>query len=375
VTPTTLTVPLAERSYEILIGRGLYGSLAGLFEERLGGSRHLVLVADSQVAGKWGQVVSEPLSAAGFRVSLFVLPSGEKSKSPAQAAALWQFLVDQRADRGSTVVALGGGVVGDLAGFAAATYARGLALVQLPTTLLSQVDSSVGGKTGINLPSAKNMVGCFWQPRLVVIDTDSLATLPRREFLSGMAEVIKYGVILKPELFDYLEEHVGQVLALEPTAITHIVAESCRAKADVVSQDERETTGLRAILNYGHTFAHAVESDTGYGELLHGEAVAIGMHLAAQCAVALGRVPEAFVERQKRLLELYSLPTSLPAAGRAERLWDLMQHDKKVHHGRLRFVLPTRLGHVELVPDVTQELVLAVLRANERVSPVAPATA
>ncbi len=304
--------------------------------------------------------MSGHLIAGGYRTSLLLVPSGEGSKSIEQADKLWQGMLSERTDRGSAVIAVGGGVVGDLAGFVAATFARGLPLIQVPTTLLSQVDSSVGGKTGINLPTAKNMVGCFWQPSLVVIDTDTLNSLPEREYVSGLAEVAKYGVISKPELFEYLEQHRSAVLAKDAGPITHIIAESCAAKAEVVAADERETTGLRAILNYGHTFGHALEADAGYGHYLHGEAVSIGMHMAAVCARKLGRIDDALVERQRQLL----LSLGLPVVARnhdPERLWQLMQHDKKVQHGTLRFILPDRLGHVELVANVPKEVVLEVL--------------
>ena len=250
-------------------------------------------------------------------------------------------------------MALGGGVVGDLAGFMAATFARGIPLIQIPTTLLSQVDSSVGGKTGINLPGAKNIVGAFWQPSSVIIDLDTLQTLPDREFRSGLAEIVKYGVILLPDLFDYLETNAQKILAKDSDCLMHIIAESCRAKALVVQEDERETSGRRAILNYGHTFAHALESASGYGVLLHGEAVAIGMHMAALLAHALGRVDAVFVERQRALLQAFDLPIANPGLPATE-LWQIMQHDKKVEHGKLRFVLPNRLGNVEVVPGVEQ---------------------
>lgn len=358
----TVQVPLAERAYSIHIGQQLLGSLAQWLPEVLGACRHTVIVADQHVIASHGRGVTESLQAAGYRVSVLEVPSGESSKSLAQADQLWQQLLQQRADRGSAILALGGGVVGDLAGFVAATFARGLPLIQLPTTLLSQVDSSVGGKTGINLPQAKNMVGVFWQPALVIIDTDTLSTLPRREFISGLAEIVKYGVILRPELFDYLENHVQPILNMDPTAITHIIAESCRAKAEVVVADEREITGLRAILNYGHTFAHALEAAGGYGNYSHGEAVAVGMHLAARCALRLGRVDADFVQRQENLLNAFGLPVR-PRRHDPQHLWQLMQHDKKVQHGSLRFILPDRLGHVELVAGVPQALVIEELVA------------
>jgi 3-dehydroquinate synthase len=356
----SVNVQLAERSYAIHIGQGLLSAVPEWLPNVLGRCEHTVVIADERIAQSLGQPLIDSLASAGYRTSLLTVPSGEASKSIAEAERLWQALLSERADRGSAVLALGGGVIGDLAGFVAASFARGLPLVQIPTTLLSQVDSSVGGKTGINLPKAKNMVGAFWQPSLVVIDTETLGSLPKREFVSGLAEVVKYGVILSPELFEYLENNVQNILRLDPGAITHIVAQSCQAKAEVVSQDEREVTGLRAILNYGHTFAHALESDSGYGTYLHGEAVSIGMHLAAQTAQRLGRIDAELVARQRKLLENLQLPVRFKGSD-PERLWELMQYDKKVQHGSLRFVLPDRLGHVELVDKVPRELVIEVL--------------
>lgn len=359
--PSTVTVPveLAERSYQIHIGADIGSHLPGWVSRCLPQCRHAVMMFDAQVP-RLANTVAETFTAAGLRVTHIEIPSGEQSKSLARLEELWEQMLAAHTDRGSVVVAVGGGVVGDLAGFAAASFARGLPLIQIPTTLLSQVDSSVGGKTGINLPGAKNIVGAFWQPSLVVIDTLSLTTLPRREFVSGLAEVVKYGMILLPDLFAYLESNATAILAQEPAAIAHIVAESCRAKADVVRQDERETTGLRAILNYGHTFAHALETVSGYGRLLHGEAVAIGMHMAARLAVQLGRIDGSLALRQQRLLELLELPTHYAAADPLE-LWQAMQHDKKVEHGRLRFILPDRLGHVELVAGITQQQAMAAM--------------
>ncbi len=363
---STLTVPvsLAERSYQIQIGRNLSNSLVGWLQECCGKSRHAVVIMDEKV-GSFAASYCTALQTAGYRLTELTIPSGEASKSLEEAARLWDAMLDAHTDRGSIVVAVGGGVVGDLAGFVAASFTRGLPLVQIPTTLLSHVDSSVGGKTAVNLPKAKNMIGAFWQPSLVVIDTDSIATLPQREFVSGLAEVLKYGVILTPELLDYLEQNFASVLNKDPAAVAYLVAESCKAKAAVVEQDERETTGLRAILNYGHTFAHALESVVGYGQLLHGEAVSIGMHMAACLAFQSNRVPLSFVERQFRLLNQLQLPTQFKQVA-PERLWSAMQHDKKVEHGKLRFILPTRFGHVELVPGITQPQVLAAIQfAND----------
>ena len=361
--PSIVTVPveLAERSYNIHIGESLAANLPLWLEQCLPKCRHAVIVVDANIAHISADITNA-LSEANFRLTHIVVPSGEGSKSLGLLERIWESMLGDHTDRGSSVVAVGGGVVGDLAGFAAASFARGLPLIQVPTTLLSQVDSSVGGKTGINLPGAKNIVGAFWQPSLVVIDTPSLKSLPRREFVSGLAEVVKYGMILLPELFEYLELNASAILAQEPAPIAHIVAQSCLAKADVVKQDERETTGLRAILNYGHTFAHALETTSGYGTLLHGEAVAIGMHMAASLAAQLGRIDVGLVARQQRLLNLLELPTNFAAAN-PDALWQAMQHDKKVEHGKLRFILPDRMGHVELVSGITHEQAIAAMRA------------
>lgn len=345
-----LTVELSDRRYPIYIGRGIVKQLSELLRQQCAKPNHVVLAADSNVTS-----ISDPIVAglenAGYRVSEFSVPSGEKSKSVSNIEEMWQYMLGEHTDRGSMVVAVGGGVVGDLAGFAAATFARGIPLVQIPTTLLSQVDSSVGGKTGINLPGAKNLVGAFWQPSMVMIDTDHLLSLPRREYVSGLAEVAKYGVIMSPDLFAYLEQNAENVLEQEPGAMSHIVAQSCRCKAIVVEEDERETTGRRAILNYGHTFAHAIENVSGYGTFLHGEAVSIGMHMAATLANQLGRVSDEMVARQETLLRRLELPTRIADAD-VDAMWSVMQHDKKVEHGKLRFVLPTELGHVELVHGI-----------------------
>jgi 3-dehydroquinate synthase len=257
-------------------------------------------------------------------------------------------------------------VVGDLAGFVAATFARGLPVWQVPTTLVAQVDSAIGGKTGINLDAGKNLVGCFWQPRGVLADIDTLRTLPDREFRSGLAEVVKYGMILDAEFFAWLEENAEAVLAREPAALVHVVGRSAALKAHVVERDEQEKTGLRAVLNYGHTFAHAYETAAGYGKLLHGEAVAIGMARAARLAERLGRIGPELVSRQDRLLEALGLPVrvaDMAGSRKAEpdELLAIMGRDKKTVGGRLRFVLPSRLGHVELVDGIELPIVRDLL--------------
>ena len=270
-----------------------------------------------------------------------------------------------QADRHTVVVAVGGGVVGDLAGFVAATFARGLPLLMVPTTLLAQVDSSVGGKVGINHAHGKNLIGAFHQPLGVYLDTAVVDTLPLRDYRSGLAEVVKYGVILDEPFFTWLEANVAGINERSAAALRHIVARCCRLKADVVEQDEYEHTGLRAVLNYGHTFAHAFEALSGYGELQHGEAVAIGMVYAARLAAKLGRIDGSLTTRQSNLLSSLGLPTSLPNSLKLKLttadILDRMRLDKKTTAGRLRFVLPTRLGHVELVDNVPEHSVIAVL--------------
>jgi 3-dehydroquinate synthase len=321
-----------------------------------------VLITDANLETTHAVTVAQSLTQANIAVDVLVVEAGEPSKSIDTADALWQKMLELGADRRTAVVAVGGGVVGDLAGFVAATYARGLDFFQVPTSLLAQVDSSVGGKVGVNLPAAKNMVGAFWQPVGVLIDTAVLATLPEREYRAGLAEVVKYGVILDAEFFAYLEGHVAELNARAPAALRHVIARSCQLKADVVSRDERELTGLRAVLNYGHTFCHAIESVTGYGEYLHGEAVSMGMICASRLAERLGRIPPEITARQRALLAAVGLPVNPPELD-ADALLNAMKHDKKTEHGRMRFVLPTRLGHVELVDGVEPSLVRGVLTA------------
>lgn len=293
------------------------------------------------------------------------VPMGEQSKSAEAVAAMWNALAEADFTRDSAIVALGGGVVGDLAGFAAATFLRGIAFVQIPTTLLAMVDSSVGGKTGINLSAGKNLVGSFWQPRLVLADLDCLRTLPDGERHSGMAEVIKYGVIRDAQLFAFLEEHVEHLFeAGEAVHLRAVVRRSVEIKAEVVTADERED-GLRRILNFGHTIGHAIEAEGGYGALRHGEAVGIGMVAASLLTLRRGQSPEwtdAEHARLVRLVELAQLPVRVPAGMTAAALLDRTRVDKKARNGQVRYILPVRLGEVEVVRDVTDEMVLGVLR-------------
>jgi 3-dehydroquinate synthase len=352
----------ADRSYDIHVGRGLLAAVGPAV--KAAGAGRAVVIADAAVAPTHAAVVERALREAGVATALLTVPAGEASKSISGVGRVWDALAEMAVDRRTHLVAVGGGVVGDLAGFAAATFGRGIAVWQVPTTVVAQVDSAIGGKTGINLPAGKNLVGAFWQPRGVFADIDALATLPDREFVSGFAEVVKYGMILDEAFFAWLEEHAAAVRARDPAALLHAVERSAALKAGVVEQDERELTGLRAVLNYGHTFAHAYETAAGYGTLLHGEAVAIGMARAARLAGFLGRIGADVIRRQDRLLEALGLPTRPAETGpAAEELLAVMARDKKAVAGRLRFVLPDRIGRVELVDDVPTDLVRRALVA------------
>ncbi len=355
----SVRVNLAERGYDIEIGAGNLAGVGRFLNDR-GKISQAVIFTDTNVEEPHAVAVAEGLTQESIEVSIVALEPGEKSKSVDVAARLWEGMLELGADRKTVVVAVGGGVIGDLAGFIAATFARGLRFLQVPTTLLAQVDSSVGGKVGVNLLQAKNMVGAFLQPLGVLIDTATLATLPEREYRSGLAEVLKYGVILDADFFAELEADAARLIVRDSPTLVRAIARCCRLKADVVEKDEREETGQRAVLNYGHTFAHAFEALTGYGELLHGEAVSMGMACAARLALRLGRVDEAFVARQQALIDALELPSKPPKLDR-EKVLATMMHDKKVEHGKLRFVLPTRMGHVELVGGVDADDVGAVL--------------
>ena len=360
----TIRVALTDRAYVILIAHDWLSDLSTVFDLRLGKVEHLACICDASIENSWGKKIVNALTASGRRIDLTAVVPGEASKSVNELTRLWNWLLERRADRKTVIVAIGGGVVGDLAGMVAGTFARGLRFVQIPTTLLAQVDSSVGGKTGINLPQAKNIVGVFWQPSLVAIDTATLGTLPPRESRSGWAEIVKYGVILDSDFFAFLENNSQRIVAGDQALIVQSIRRSCELKAGVVAADERETTGLRAVLNYGHTFGHAIEATTGYGTFLHGEAISIGMQMAAVLAERLQRVPSGFSKRQGRLLTEFGLPTTLlKELTSLDRLLNAMQSDKKVEYGRLRFVLPTRIGHVELVDNVEPSDVLASIQA------------
>jgi 3-dehydroquinate synthase len=355
----TIRVNLGDRSYDIAISRDELGDVGSFARERSRGTSAIV-VTDQNVE-KLANDVLASLQSSGFLTSLVVLPPGEMQKSLQVASTIYDRLADIPADRKTLVVAVGGGVIGDLAGFVAATYARGLPLLMMPTTLLAMVDSSVGGKVGLNHPKAKNLIGSFHQPVGVWIDIDALKTLPDREFRSGLAEVVKYGVILDPELFAYLEKNAEAVLKRDQESLSHIIARCCRLKADVVEKDEREETGLRAILNYGHTFAHAFETVAGYGQRLHGEAVSAGMICASRLAERLGIIPSDLMLRQQNLLARLGLPTT-PDRLPVDDLIAVMRQDKKSRDGKLRLVLPKQLGEVALFDNVEQNKVCEILQ-------------
>lgn len=357
-------VPLEDRSYQIAITSGILKDAANQIHQAIPDLSHAILIADAAVDEAWANQICECLSAGPkkIRISRQTVASGEPSKSIKEFKRLLEWVSAEGGDRRSVIVAVGGGVIGDLAGYVAASFTRGIRFIQVPTTLLAMVDSSVGGKTGINLPGAKNMVGAFWQPSLVLIDTEVLSTLPKRSFLSGLAEVVKYGVIDDADFFSWLELNAKSLVSRDDEALRHAIQVSCECKARVVGEDERETSGRRAILNYGHTFAHAIEATAGYGNLLHGEAVSIGMQMAAKLAINLGLTDKILLQRQTELLNACQLPTRLEEADPVAML-PVMMRDKKVAHGKLRFILPTQLGSVELVSDVSEEAVVNAIEA------------
>ncbi|MEJ6021859.1 3-dehydroquinate synthase [Ramlibacter sp. PS4R-6] len=341
-----IEIALGERSYRILVGPGLLAD-AGAWADAPASSQALV-VTNTTVAPLYAQRLARVIAARHPKVHIVELPDGEEHKNWQVLNRIFDALLAHGCDRKTVVYALGGGVVGDMAGFAAASYMRGVPFVQVPTTLLAQVDSSVGGKTAVNHPLGKNMIGAFYQPRLVVCDLDTLATLPAREFSAGLAEVIKYGPIADMAFLDWIETNLAGLMAREPALLAHAVRRSCEIKAAVVGQDERES-GLRAILNFGHTFGHAIEAGLGYGEWLHGEAVGCGMVMAAHLSQGLGLVDAAFVERLTRILRDAGLPVRAPALG-ADRFIELMRVDKKAEAGEIRFVVIDKPGSASMRP-------------------------
>ncbi len=367
----TVQVYLGPRSYDVFIVTDFLPSIAAAiepwFEDRPGmqpGRRKALVVTDQNVAKPHGEAVYQSLAAGGWECELFVMEPGELSKSLPVVSDIYDRLVEMQAGRQTVVFAVGGGVVGDTAGFVAATYARGIPFVQIPTTLLAHVDSSVGGKVGINHPKGKNLIGAFHQPLGVVIDTATLKTLPERDYTAGLAEVIKYGVILDEDFFAELEQNAIGIKNRSAEILQSLIARSCRLKADVVEQDEFEHTGMRAVLNYGHTFGHAFENLCHYGELLHGEAVAIGMIYASRLAERVKLIDESVTHRQRALLEAVGLPTSLPEglSFSVDEILSRMRLDKKAVSGKLRFVLPTRIGEVKVYPNIPEEDVRGLLQ-------------
>lgn len=356
-----IRVELGERSYEICIGPGILPRLG----ERLRGFHfsHVALVSNPTVYALYGNSLLDSLEKAGIDAAVVTIPDGEEYKELLWAYNIYGELLKHRLDRSSALIALGGGVIGDITGFVASTYMRGISLVQVPTTLLAQVDSSVGGKTGVNHPEGKNMIGTFHQPRLVWADVDTLRTLPRREFLAGMAEVIKYGVIWDETFFEFLEKNREKILGLNGGAMQFIIRRSCEIKAEVVSRDEREG-GLRAILNYGHTIGHALETATGYTAHLHGEAVAMGMYCEALLSSLLGLMERKEAERVGSLIDAYGLPSKMPSGVDEQKIISSMQLDKKAVAGELKFVLPEKIGSVVVKGVRDTEKILESIRSR-----------
>ena len=356
-----VNVPLGNRSYAIKIGTGLLASL-GRECGRLSIGRQCAVIADTNVARRYASAAQRALTGAGFSPVLITVPAGETAKSLKTVQACYDQLAAHRLERKSFIVALGGGVVGDLAGFVAATYLRGIDFMQVPTTLLAQVDSSVGGKVGVNLKSGKNLVGSFYQPRLVLCDLDALATLPAREYRAGLAEVIKYGIIYDARLFERLEREMQAVLRRDTSLVEGIVTRCCQIKAEVVEKDETEN-GLRAILNFGHTIGHALEAISHYGKYLHGEAISIGQVAAARLSRDTLDLPEEQVQRIRNLFQRAGLPTEARlTAPQRKQLFTAMKLDKKVSGGEIKFVLARAIGNVEMGQSISPAVIEAALK-------------
>ncbi len=354
----TIQVGLGERSYPISIGKGIIRQVGTSLQKAKVAKRYGI-ISDDQVAELYGRQLQESLHLAGIACDLFVFPHGEASKHLLTIGQLASTLAEKGFDRGDALVALGGGVTGDITGFLASIYMRGIPFVQIPTSLLAQVDSSVGGKTGVDIPQGKNLIGTFYQPRAVFIDTDVLQTLPKEEFLGGMAEVIKYGASIDADFFTWLGHNREAILALDPTVIVPMIRRCCEMKASVVEQDERES-GLRRILNFGHTIGHAVEAASGY-QLIHGFAVAIGMRAVAELAVRGGYADHSVAESIVQILRAYNLPTEIPPGFDRETLRKYLLSDKKTIAGRVFFVLPEKIGTVRITDQVEEVDIDAVL--------------
>ena len=353
-----LLVDLGDRSYPISIGSNLLSD-AALFNSAIKGKK-IMIVTNDVVAPLYLEVCKNTLK--DYQIDEVILPDGEQHKNLSTFERILSALLEKKHARDTTIIALGGGVIGDMAGFAAACYQRGIAFIQIPTTLLSQVDSSVGGKTAVNHPLGKNMIGAFYQPQAVIIDIECLKTLPAREFAAGMAEVIKYGIIYDKDFFSWLETNIEAIKLLKPTAIIYMLKRCCAIKAEVVALDEKEH-GIRALLNLGHTFGHAIEAEQGYGNWLHGEAVAVGMVLAAETSYVLGLIEHEDVDQIIDLIEAFDLPLTAPPEMQYKHFAEHMQLDKKVLNGQLRLVLPTSVGTSALFDNVSEDVLRDVIES------------
>lgn len=361
---SVIKVNLPQNSYEILIAPGTLIELGDRMSS-LNVGKKVLLVSNPIIFKHYGETALNALTSSGFEVSTHIIPAGEQYKTLDSIQKLYDTALENRLERSSTLVALGGGVIGDMTGFAAATWLRGINFVQVPTSLLAMVDASIGGKTGVNHPQGKNLIGAFYQPKLVLIDPSVLQTLPPREFRAGMAEVIKYGIIWDADLFEKLEatKRLNSYEDINEELLQTILTRSCQAKADVVSKDEKEA-GLRAILNYGHTIGHAIESLTGYRDINHGEGVGIGMVAAGDIAAKMGLWETAEAKRQNVLIEKAGLPTQIPSNLDTEAIVEALQKDKKVKAGKVRFVLPTQIGVATVTDAVTSDVVREVVQEN-----------
>lgn len=353
-----LEIKLGERSYDILVGPGLRKRTGEFLKDIFEPSR-VVVITHPSINLLYGEEVAANFIAQGWTTNIIEVSEGESSKSLSQAEKLYDHLLALNCDRKSVLVALGGGVIGDLVGFVAATYQRGISFIQIPTTLLSLVDSSVGGKTGVNHPKGKNMIGAFYQPRLVVGDLETLRTLSPKEYRAGLAEVVKYGVIADAKLFEFLETHYKEIINLDHQFLTHIIETSCAIKASVVEKDERESH-YRMILNFGHTFGHAIESLTEYSQFIHGEAVAIGMVLAAQLSYSAGKCSEEVPKRLEALLKKLGLPVDMPVLN-SSAVIESLYHDKKTMGHKIKFILVNEIGSIEIMDQVSEAEILKVL--------------
>jgi 3-dehydroquinate synthase len=359
--PTTVPVRLGDRSYDALVGEGLLARLGEVLAAEFPGKPRVALVTDSNVAEHYAEAATRALEDAGFKPTPIVIPAGEASKSLASVESITREMTRAGLDRGSLLVALGGGVVGDVAGFAAAVFFRGIPCVQVPTTVVAQVDSSVGGKTGVNLPEGKNLVGAFHQPRMVVADTATLATLPDREFREGFAEVIKHAAIRDPAMLQVLPDPGGSRAGLSP-----LIARNIAIKARIVEEDEHESSGTRALLNFGHTIGHGIEAAAGYGRLLHGEAIALGTRAALALSVGHAGLAVADAEAVTRQLDRFGLPDRLPDGVSTGAVLDAVRVDKKAHGGQLRFVLLRALGDAFLTGEIPFDAISAATEALRR---------